>query len=269
MPVTATTSEEISVGAGDVFYRDAGDTDGAWTSVGATQDENVFRILQEFFAPQFNGVVGPIKGTHYLSTETVELEVSIPQLSAALAAILIPTSESETDTSAEVSGGGSGGLDAAITAGQTTAIKLSSVTGLAVGDFIKVVGTSRTETRQLIRVGTAGVGGTGVDVDFPFIFDHPDTDTFVEVDGTGNVSIRGGDQRRVPSDRYKDIRLDVPGLDGRMTRFFIYNALALGDKEFSAEDDDNMKPRVTFTGTRDGATPQTSAWEIVKQGAAA
>lgn len=267
MAVTATTAEEISVGAGEVFYKT---TAGVWTTVGATQDANVFRILQTFFAPQLNGVVGPIKGTHYLQSETVELELALPQISETLAPLMIPTAEATQGSApAVVSGGASGGFDAAITAGQWLAIKVDSVTNLAVGDYIRVTNVGRQEVRRVTRVGTTGSGGTGIDVDFPFVFDHPDTDAWEEVDGTGSLSIVGGAARRLPTTAYHDWRLDVPGLDGRMTRFFVYNALALGDKVFSAQDDANLAPRVTLTGTRDGATPQTSAWEIIKEGAVA
>lgn len=266
MAVTATTAEEISVGAGEVFWLSATTPNETWESVGATQDDNIFRILQTFFAPQFNGVVGPIKDTHYLQSETVELEVAIPQLSESLAGILIPTSEVVAAVApSAVSGGATGGLDAAITAGQWEAIKVSSVTGLTVGDYIRITNAGRQEIRQVTRVGTVGSGGTGIDVSFPFVFDHPDTDSFEEVDGSGASSISGGPARRIPSAAYHTIRLDIPGIDGRMTRFFVYNALALGDKVFTAGDDKNLAPRVTFTGTRSGATPQTSAWEIIKE----
>lgn len=265
MAVTGTTAEEISVGAGEVFYRDS---TGEWQTVGATEDHNIWRILQTYFAPQFNGVVGPIKGTHYLQTETVELEVSIPQLSATLAEVLIPTSEVTTSTPAAVSGGAAGGLDAAIVAGQSTGIKVSSVTGLSVGDFIRITNAGRREIREVTRVGTTGSGGTGIDVAYPFVFDHPDTDTYEEVDGSGALVIESGPVRRIPSTSYRDWRLDVPGLDGRMTRFLVLDALALGDKVFEAGDDTDMKPRLTITGTRDGATPTTGAWQIIREGAA-
>lgn len=265
MGVSATTAEEISVGAGEVFYEDEA---GAWQSVGATQDANVWRILQTYFAPQFNGVVGPLKGTHYLQTEMVELELAIPQISEDLAPLLIPTAEATAGGAVSiVSGGATGGLDAAITAGQWLAIKVSSVTGLAVGNFIRITNAGRQEIREVTRVGTVGAGGTGIDVNYPFVFDHPDTDTYEEVDGTGALVITGGAARRLPSTAYRNWRLDVPGLDGRMTRFFVFDGLALGDKSFSAQDDANLAPRVTITGTRSGATPQTSAWQIIKEGA--
>lgn len=268
MAVTGTTAEEISVGAGELFYLAETTPNDVWATVGATQEDNVWRILQTFFAPQFNGVVGPIKGTHYLQSETVELEVSLPQMGADLAGIVIPTAEvTPGGTPDLVSGGFSGGLDAAIVAGQWQAIKVSSVTGMSVGDYFRITNTGRKEIRVITRVGTTGSGGTGIDVSAPFVFDHPDTDTYEEVDGSGADVITGGPARRIPTSAYHTFRLDVPGLDGRMTRFYVYNALALGDKVFTASDSADMAPRVTITGTRDGATPATSAWQIEKEGA--
>lgn len=264
MGVTATTSEEISVGAGEIFYRDVGSS-AAWSSLGATQDENVFRLIQEFFAPQFNGVVGRLTMTDYLQNEVVELEVAPSEVSAALSEIVIPGSEVTTPGAVgAVGGGATGDLSAAISAGQWTAIKVSSVTNLAVGNWIRVGTTPNREIRQVVRVGTVDVGGTGIDVNFPFALDHPDTETWEEVDGSGETVISGGPQRRIPSTSYHDFMLVVPGLDGRATRFMVYNALALGDKEWAASDDDNMRPRITVTGARAGATPSRSAWDIIK-----
>jgi hypothetical protein len=262
MAVTATTSEEIAVGAGDVFYKDAA---GVWQPVGATMDDNVWRLNQEYFVPDLNGVIGPLMGTDYLQEEICELEVTLAEVSGAVIALIIPGATTTTETSTLVGGGATGGLDAPITAGQYLAIKVDSITNLAVGDYIRVGTTPTREIRRVTRVGTIGVGGTGIDVDFPFMLNHADTETFEEVTGTGASTVTGPTQRRVPSTAYRDWRLDVPGLDGRMTRFFTKNALAMGDKEYSAGDDSVLAPRVTFQARRSGATPAVAAWEIRKE----
>lgn len=86
MGVTADTPVNIVIGAGDVYVD--GDL------IGATMANNVFRVVREYFSPDLNGVPGPLEGTDYIRSETVELEVTIPELSADILALLIPNSDS-------------------------------------------------------------------------------------------------------------------------------------------------------------------------------
>ena len=88
MGVTADTPANIVIGAGDVYV------DGA--IVGATMENNVFRVVREMFQPDLNGVPGPLEGTDYIQSETVELEVTIPELSADVLELLIPNSDVQT-----------------------------------------------------------------------------------------------------------------------------------------------------------------------------
>lgn len=263
MGLSSTTAEEISVGAGDLFYRDSGDT--SWTAVGATTDNNVWRHILTLFAPKINGVQSPVKGTDYTTEERAELEFSPLEMSAALLAIYIPGSESTTEAEADASGG-TGTLEAAIAPGQSTAIKVSSVTGLSVGDWIQVGTVSgATENRQITRVGTALVGGTGIDVEYPFLLAHAVGVTFTEITGGGGVNITPATQRRMPSSAYHDFRLDVPGLDGRVIRYFVYDAIVTGNSEFTAADDAAAAPRLTISSRIDPGNVGRGGWAIRKE----
>lgn len=88
MGVTAATPANIVVGAGNLFVNGA--------DVGATADDNTYRIEQEIFAPDnLNGVPGLLRGTHYKTREEAILEASMPEVSAETLALLWPGS-SET-----------------------------------------------------------------------------------------------------------------------------------------------------------------------------
>lgn len=88
MGVTADTPVNIVIGAGDVYV------DGS--IVGATMENNVMRVVRTLFAPDLNGVPGPLEDTDYIQSETAELEVTIPELSSDILELLIPNSDVAT-----------------------------------------------------------------------------------------------------------------------------------------------------------------------------
>ena len=88
MGVTADTPVNIVVGAGDVYLD--GDI------IGATMENNLFRVVREYFVPDLNGVPGPLVGTDYITTETAEMECTIPELSADILELLLPNSQTAT-----------------------------------------------------------------------------------------------------------------------------------------------------------------------------
>jgi len=264
MGVTSTTAEEISVGAGEVYYKD---DDGEWQPVGATKDNNVWRCVTEYADINLNGVIGPIKGIDYIVSQLAELEVSVAQIGAEKLGLMIPGAQSTVQTSADEGGGLATTLAAATTVGQYLAIKLTSVTGIAEGDAVRIGEDGAIEWRTLTRVGTAGAGGTGVDVDFPLQSEHASGDDVVETDGAGVTIITPPIVRRLPSSAYHDWRLDVPGLDGRMVRFFILNGIMTENAEFEAADDDAAAPRMTIQSRIDPASPNTGSWAIHRSSA--
>lgn len=83
MGVTASTPANLVIGAGDMLIDDA--------SVGATADDNVYRIEQEIFEPDnLNGVPGMLMGTQYKVREEAVLETSLPEIAIDSIALLLP-----------------------------------------------------------------------------------------------------------------------------------------------------------------------------------
>jgi hypothetical protein len=88
MGVTADTPANLVVGAGDVLV-DSSD-------VGATADNNVFRIEETIFEPDnLNGVPGMLVGTQYKTREDAILECTLPEVSADQIPLIWPGSESD------------------------------------------------------------------------------------------------------------------------------------------------------------------------------
>lgn len=259
MTVTAATAEEISVGAGDVFYKD---TDGIWQPVGATKDANLFRVTTQYADINLNGVIGPVKGIDYITDQLAELEVTGVQLSPTALGLMIPGSTSTVETSADAAGFSST-LDDDTEIGQYLAIKVAAVTSLAIGDTVRVGASGAIEYRTVTRVGTAGIGGTGIDLDFPLQAAHTDGDAIVETDGTGVTIVSPPIIRRLPSSAYHDWALVVPGLDGRAKRFLVFDGIMTDNAEYEAKDDDAMGPRLKIQSRIDPAQSNRGGWNIV------
>lgn len=79
-----------------------------------------------------------------------------------------------------VAGGGSTTLAADPALGATN-FKVTAVTGFAVGDWVKIDTGANREYRKITAVGTAGSGGTGIDVDGATLIDHANGVAFVEI----------------------------------------------------------------------------------------
>jgi hypothetical protein len=88
MAVSASTPSNLVVGAGDV-YIDA-------SAGGATTDSNTYRVEQEWFVPQLNGVKGALVGTDYKIREEAFLEFTLAEHTATTYGITIPGSNSAT-----------------------------------------------------------------------------------------------------------------------------------------------------------------------------
>lgn len=88
MAVTASTPANLVVGAGDA-YLDGSD-------LGATMDNNNFRIEQDFADIDLNGVPGSLMGTHYKTAERAFLEMTIPEVSSTIIGAIWPGSQSAT-----------------------------------------------------------------------------------------------------------------------------------------------------------------------------
>jgi hypothetical protein len=335
MGVTATTAEEIFIGAGEVYVDDE--------TVGATMENNVFRVVQERGTPDLNGVPGPLLGLDYIESETAELEVTLPELGADKLLLSIPGAVSVVGDAQGVASGASTTLAGAHSAGGAsitvtsatgiangdvlqigaagarefrtvtdisgapvivldvatsrahadldpvvevthttlaadvpvgaTNIKLTSVTGYVVGDYIRFGHPGRQEVRLLTFVGTAGSGGTGVSFDFPTARDHQSGDAALEQSGSGSTTVKSGAglARRIPTSAYHKWELVVAGLDGRERRFRILAGIMTENPEYEATDsaDSPLAPRVTIQARWDPADGTASPWEIDIIGATA
>lgn len=88
MGVTVSTPGNLVVGAGDVLVDS--------TDVGATADDNVFRVEEEIFEPDnLNGVPGMLVGTQYKTREEAILECTLPEISADQIPLIWPGAESD------------------------------------------------------------------------------------------------------------------------------------------------------------------------------
>ena len=88
MPVNSDTPTNLVVGAGEVYRNQL--------SLGASVDNNVFRIEREIFTPDLNGVKGPILGTDYITSSMGVLETTFPEVSATVLSAGMPGSASDT-----------------------------------------------------------------------------------------------------------------------------------------------------------------------------
>jgi hypothetical protein len=88
MPITSDTPTNLVVGAGEVYRNDA--------SLGASVDNNVFRIERELFTPDLNGSKGALLGTDYITRSEAALECTVPEVSAEVLAAGWPGSQSDT-----------------------------------------------------------------------------------------------------------------------------------------------------------------------------
>lgn len=159
---------------------------------------------------------------------------------------------------------------AADAAAGVTNLKVTAVTGLVVGDYLRFGYPSEQEVRRLTFVGTAGAGGTGVSFAVPTSRSHRSGDTTLEQTNEGSTLITSGAglARRIPSAAYHKIQLRVPGLDGREARFTVKDAIMTDNPEFEASDasDSPMAPRLTFQARWDPAASTVSPWSIEKIG---
>lgn len=180
MPVTSQTTRELFIGAGD-FYMDG-------NSLGATMENNVWRLIRTYFRPNLNGVRGPLKGTDYVQSEVAQIEVTLPEVSPTVLALAIPGTNA---TSSEIDGVATdvaSTLAAATLVGHTN-LKVTAVLNIDVGDVLELEGNAgleaaQREFRRVTAVGTLGAGGTGVTIDVPLTYGHANGTAFVTVQST-------------------------------------------------------------------------------------
>jgi len=251
------------IGAADVYYRAIGSL-AAWSSIGATVDDVVFRVNQTTFNPSedFNGVLEPIREMDYLSKAGAEAEFTMPELAGPKLALAILGATSSTLATTDAAGGGSTTLAAAAAIGDTS-VKVVAVTNFAAGDWVRIdVAGPLAEYRQIDVVGTVGAGGTGLGFRDPLLKAHANGVALVETVGDGKTEIIGTTVRRQPLTAYHDWAL-VAQSPADYYELYLYNAISKTDSaEISFGDESMAGIKVTLGSRRDGANLGLPSWRL-------
>lgn len=182
-----------------------------------------------------------------------------------------------TDTAVENSAGGgllidhasgetvvtvTGTILSAPAAAGATNIKVDSVTGLSIGDFVRIGYVDKYETRELTAVGTATVSGTGLTFGIPLTRDHSLDEWVIEVVADGGTTITWT-PGRIASNVYQDLVMSGVGLDGRTMVVTIENAISAESQELEFSDSTVSGLAVKFVGRYAAATPTVAPFSVV------
>lgn len=252
--------EAFALDAGELLRATAAGADGwgeDWESLGPTLENNVFRVRQTKWRPTINNVKGPVKGTERIVEEVAELEVTLPELTAANYARTIPGSVSTVAAIAETAAGWTSALDGAVLAGAET-IELDDATGIDAGDFFRIEAVGATaEYRQIVALA-----GTLVTLDRPLIRGHANAAVLTQTDGDGRTTITGaGDV--VPDAAYGIYMMRIPTPDG-VHDYIIRDAINVADTtELAGQREGQTAPRVTLAARYDPANTRIRPWKIL------
>ena len=227
--------------------------------VGATLTPPKAMIESEQYAPDFQGAGGPISGAVFNTKIKCSVEFDVNEITAAKLAWSMPGSSSVVGTAATTGGGCSGTLYADVAAGATN-IKVTSVTDLTAGDFLKIGDAGEMEVHEVDTVGTID-GGSGVDLVTPLMRAHDAGDAYVEVDDAG-TTVTTWSTGRVGSTVFKTVILDGLGVDGAHLIVTLTNALSDGKLEVEMSDSAVVGQHVVMTGYYAGATPTAAPFSI-------
>ncbi len=252
------------IGAADVYYRAVNAT-GAWSSIGSTVDDVVFRINQSMFNPSdtINGLDDLIREMDYKNGSGAEIEFTMPEIAGPKLALAVPGAVSTTLATTDTGGGGATTLAAAGVAGDVT-VKVVAVTSFAAGDYMRVnVAGALAEYRQITVVGTAGAGGTGLQFREPLLKAHSSGVAVTETVGDGKTEITAGTVRRQPLTAYNDWAL-VAQSPADYYELIMYNAISATDGvELSFGDESMVGIRVTLGGRKIGNGLSTDlSWKL-------
>lgn len=252
------------IGAAEVYYRAIGGV-GAWTSIGATVDDIVFRVNQTTFNPSetFNGVLEPIREFDYISKAGAEAEFTMPEFAGAKLALAVLGAQSAVLPSTDATGTPLVTTLAAAAAIGDTAVKVVAITNAAAGDWIRIdVAGALAEYRRIDVVGTAGAGGTGLQFRDPLLRAHANGVAVVETIGDGKTEITPGTVRRQPLAAYNDWAL-VAQSPADYYELYLYNAISKTDAaEISFGDESMAAVKVTLGSRRDGANLALPSWRL-------
>lgn len=205
--VTSIDPSAYILGPADVYYRAVG-VNTPWTSIGATLDDAVLHITSERFVPDnLAGVMGPVQGLDYLRRMNANVEFTMPEIAGSKLALALPGARITAAANAS-SGVGSSDLDGATVVGDRT-ITVTSATGFAVGDFVKIGTGATVELRQITAIATN-------DLSFrdPLLFAHADAEAVVEWSDDNRTLIESSITRRMPDSEYREWALVASNGEG-------------------------------------------------------
>lgn len=256
--------KQYIIGAAEVYYRAIASV-GAWTSIGATTDDVVFRINQTTFNPseEFNGVLEPIREMDYISKAGAEAEFTMPEFAGSKLALAVLGAQSAVLASTDAGGTPLSTTLAAAAAIGDTAVKVVAITNAAAGDWMRInVAGALAEYRRIDVVGTAGAGGTGLQFRDPLLKGHANGVAVVETVGDGKTEITPGTVRRQPLTAYNDFAL-VAQSPADYYELYLYNAISKTDSaEISFGDESMAAVKVTLGTRRDGANLALPSWRL-------
>jgi hypothetical protein len=245
------------IGAAEVYYRATGVLT-AWTSVGATVDDVVFRVNQSMFNPSdtINGLDDLIRYMDYRNGGGAEAEFTMAEIAGEKLALAIPGAVTTAGVTTVDGGGLSTVTTAAIAVGATT-IALTATTGLAVGDYIKIGTGGTAEYRRVTSIAS-------LNVSFRDPLRNAQTlgAAVVETLGDGKSSITSGTDRRQPAAAYRDWAL-VAQSPADYYELILYNGISTTDSvEISTGDETMAGIRATIGARKDGSNLALPAWEL-------
>jgi hypothetical protein len=226
---------------------------------GATVTPPKITFEVEKYVPEFQGAKGPVKGTVVITKVIPKAELTVNEITAQKMAWAMPGCTSVVGTAPITGGGGTGTLYADAAAGATN-IKVTSVTNITAGDWLKIGDVGETEVRQVDVVGTIN-GGTGITLKTPLVRSHDAGDAYDEVDNAGTTIITWTPGRVASSD-FKTLVLTGQGLDARQIKVTILNAMSAENQEMEFGDASVTGLDLVFTGHYDGATPTVAPFSI-------
>lgn len=264
MPLVIDATKYI-IGAADVYYRAVGSS-AAWTSIGATVDNVVFRINQVTINPSenFNGVLEPVMLMDYTSRQGAEADFTMPQLAGPNLALAIRGVTSSVLSNADSASTPFSSTLAAASAIGDTNIKVVANTNLTAGDWIRIDVTAGglAEYRRVDTVGTVGAGGTGVSFRDPLLRAHANGVATVESVGDGKTELVPGTTRRMPASAYNDFAL-VAQSPSDYYELYLYNAITTTAAAELTFGQDTMAGIKTTIGTRrDGLNMALPSWKL-------
>lgn len=255
--------ESFFIGAATPYFRALGGT-GPWTSLGVTVDDAAAHIASTWFRPDnINGVLGPIMGLDILRRVEARVEFSIPGITGANMAKILPGSQSVDQLITDAGGSPLSTTLAAAAAPGDTTIKVTAVTNGAVNDFVRIESGANIELRQIDVVGTAGAGGTGLQFRDPLLFAHANGSAVVETVGDGRSVITAPTVRRQPTSAYFDWALVAPA-GSKYAELRLLNAISeTEDAEIGFGDETLAAARVMIGARYAGSALSTSPWQLI------